>query len=67
MTRGILILVGLLLAVACVDTMTVSAGNSKNPYSSYNISGVNYGAQQWDRTHGKSTGKSSTYGRRGRR
>jgi hypothetical protein len=26
-----------------------SAAGPRNPYSSFNLSGINYGAQQWDR------------------
>ena len=26
-----------------------SAAQPRNPYSSFNLSGINYGAQQWDR------------------
>ncbi|WP_425617666.1 hypothetical protein NA78x_001349 [Anatilimnocola sp. NA78] len=59
MTRGITILIMLLVVVASLETVTVSAGSSKNPYSSYNISGVNYGAQQWEKTHSKSSSSSS--------
>ena len=35
---------GLAIAVA-----PVAAAGPRNPYSSFNLSGVNYGAQQWDR------------------
>ncbi len=29
--------------------MTAQAAGPRNPYSSFNLSGINYGAQQWDR------------------
>lgn len=35
---------GLVIAVA-----PVAAAGPRNPYSSFNLSGINYGAQQWDR------------------
>lgn len=41
------------IALACCGIAFVatpaSAGSPRNPYSSFNLSGVNYGAQQWDR------------------
>ena len=40
------ILVG--IATACFSAPCQAAG-PRNPYSSFNLSGVNYGAQQWDR------------------
>jgi len=67
MVRAITVLIMLLVLAAGLDTVAVFAGSSKNPYSSYNISGVNYGAQQWERTHGKSTGGSAPRGRMRRR
>jgi hypothetical protein len=66
MTKGILGLIGVLLVVACLDTVTVLAASSRNPFSSYNVSGVNYGAQQWERTHGKKKSPQAS-GRRHRR
>jgi hypothetical protein len=66
LTKFIIGFVVLLFVVASVDTMHVMAGSSKNPYSGFNISGINYGAQQWDRQHGKSAG-GKTYYRRYRR
>lgn len=40
-----------LLAVAVVAAggRCASARSPRNPYSSFNLSGINYGAQQWDR------------------
>jgi len=39
-----------------------------NPYRSFNLSGINYGAQQWDAQHKNSnTSKNATYRVRGRR
>lgn len=65
-SRMILGFVVLLFVIASFDTMHLLAGSSKNPYSGFNISGINYGAQQWDREHGKSPG-GKTYYRRYRR
>jgi len=43
----------LLLAVAGIivtgPATTAQAAGPRNPYSSFNLSGINYGAQQWDR------------------
>jgi hypothetical protein len=56
MTRFVLLLLVGLMGIACFETVEVLGASSKNPFSGYNVSGVNYGAQQWDREHG---GKSS--------
>ena len=41
------------LLLACcglaIAAAPVAAAGPRNPYSSFNLSGVNYGAQQWDR------------------
>jgi hypothetical protein len=42
----------LLLVAGIVVTgpaTTAQAAGPRNPYSSFNLSGINYGAQQWDR------------------
>ena len=41
----------ILVALASVVwlVVTANAAGPRNPYSSFNLSGVNYGAQQWDR------------------
>jgi hypothetical protein len=43
----------ILLAIVAVSTIfglgQASAAGPRNPYSSFNLSGINYGAQQWDR------------------
>jgi len=36
------------LALAALAARADAAG-PRNPYSSFNLSGINYGAQQWDR------------------
>ena len=41
--------VALALAALFLPGSAVEAGSPRNPYSSFNLSGVNYGAQQWDR------------------
>ena len=48
MRQALAIIVGtavLLLAAA----PSAPAAGPRNPYSSFNLSGINYGAQQWDR------------------
>lgn len=43
----------LLLVAACGATMlvasTAQAARPRNPYSSFNLSGVNYGSMQWEK------------------
>jgi len=34
---------------ACVLATPAVAAGPRNPYSSFNLSGINYGAQQWER------------------
>jgi len=41
------------LVVAAPDA-TAASGRSQNPYSSFNISGINYGSQQWQKSQSKS-------------
>ncbi|WP_254512240.1 hypothetical protein [Anatilimnocola floriformis] len=67
MTRLIILLLAVLVTTASFNALEVVAGSSKNPYSSYNISGINYGSQQWEREHGKTPSMNSTRGRFRRR
>jgi len=46
--RSFFMLVFAGFAVAAVASPCQAAG-PRNPYSSFNLSGINYGAQQWDR------------------
>lgn len=39
----------LLLFVVASLALPASAAGPRNPYSGFNLSGVNYGAQQWER------------------
>lgn len=63
MLRWIMLLVLGVTAIAAFDTANVLAGSSKNPYSSFNISGINYGSQQWEREHGGKGSSSHSSGR----
>ena len=50
------IILGLFVVAATVGlASTSSAGpiSKNNPYRSFNISGINYGSLNWERTHGK--------------
>jgi hypothetical protein len=49
--RSVRLLLVLALSVVSVVWLasTVNAAGPRNPYSSFNLSGINYGAQQWDR------------------
>lgn len=44
-------LLTILFALAAIIWLvaTAQAAGPRNPYSSFNLSGINYGAQQWDR------------------
>jgi hypothetical protein len=61
--------VAMLITMACNVPMlsgTAIAGiSSRNPYKSFNVSGINYGSTQWERTHRH--GNSNTYRYRGGR
>ncbi|MGI9177730.1 MAG: hypothetical protein ACR2IT_07730 [Pirellulales bacterium] len=41
--------VALVLAALLLPGSIAEARSPRNPYSSFNLSGINYGAQQWDR------------------
>jgi hypothetical protein len=41
--------IALVLVGGAVLAAPASAAQPRNPYSSFNLSGINYGAQQWDR------------------
>jgi hypothetical protein len=47
-TRLFFSFVVLAIATCGLSARSVAAG-PRNPYSSFNLSGINYGAQQWDR------------------
>lgn len=34
---------------ACAVATSAEAAGPRNPYAGFNLSGINYGAQQWDR------------------
>lgn len=45
-----------LLALSLCEPPSIQAAqiNPRNPYRSFNISGINYGSMQWERQHGNS-------------
>jgi len=43
------LLVPVALAALLLPASVAEARGPRNPYSSFNLSGINYGAQQWDR------------------
>lgn len=51
-----------LLSTVCLIGLTASANagpiSLQNPYRSYNLSGINYGSQQWERDHARAQGSS---------
>lgn len=48
-TPGLSILPILAGLALFVPTLPAVAAGPRNPYSGFNLSGINYGAQQWDR------------------
>jgi hypothetical protein len=55
--------IAILAAASDSTAITISRNN---PYRSFNLSGVNYGSVQWEKSHGKSS-KSWTSGNTSRR
>jgi hypothetical protein len=51
MIRLSLIAVAVALALSSSSTTAAQPISPHNPYRSFNISGVNYGSQQWERAH----------------
>ena len=51
MLRSAKNLLAIVFAVATIIWLvaTAKAAGPRNPYSSFNLSGINYGAQQWER------------------
>lgn len=66
-----ILLCGAVAIVLLGLTQTSEAGwpTTYNPYRSFNLSGINYGAQQWDAQHkyNSNSSKHVTYRARGRR
>ena len=62
MLRQLLLILG---AVTFVEIGPVQAQqiSPQNPFRSYNISGVNYGSQQWEKTHNSKSSSSQQGGR----
>jgi len=54
MLRKLGIVAAVAIAALIVDGRPAGAApvSMRNPYRSFNISGVNYGSMQWERTHG---------------
>lgn len=52
-----------LLSMVCLIGLTASANagpiSLQNPYRSYNLSGINYGSQQWERDHARVQGSNA--------
>jgi hypothetical protein len=48
-TARSLIPIALALAALLLPASAAEARSPRNPYSSFNLSGINYGAQQWER------------------
>ncbi|MBS0201571.1 MAG: hypothetical protein JSS49_01640 [Planctomycetes bacterium] len=44
--------------VGIADVAEAGPISPQNPFRSYNLSGINYGSQQWERDHARLQGKS---------
>ena len=51
MRRLVLSVVMLLVGVGLASDASAQPVNRNNPYRSFNISGINYGSQRWEREH----------------
>jgi hypothetical protein len=51
MKRFVLFAVLLLSGVGAASDASAQPVSRNNPYRSFNISGINYGSQRWDREH----------------
>jgi hypothetical protein len=54
-TFWVALLVSLAFSLAAVGDSWGAVVSPRNPYRSFNISGVNYGSMQWEKQHRKST------------
>jgi hypothetical protein len=54
MLRNLALLVSLAGALLAIDVRSTAAApvSTRNPYRSFNISGVNYGSMRWERQNG---------------
>jgi hypothetical protein len=65
MVRAFFLSLATVVGASMIDVRPVEAApwlSSNNPYRSFNISGINYGSMQWERSHRGA----STRGHRGR-
>lgn len=51
MIRSLVIVLAVLAVGSIVDAAAAQPVSRQNPYRSFNISGVNYGSQQWERRY----------------
>jgi hypothetical protein len=51
MTRTIILALSIVAAASIVNVAAAQPISRNNPYRSFNISGVNYGSQRWEREH----------------
>lgn len=57
MARKLILIIFALAATSLIEVRPALATSRRNPYSSFNLSGVNYGSQQWQRSHGGSSSR----------
>ncbi|TWU30287.1 hypothetical protein [Bythopirellula polymerisocia] len=53
MIRKLIVMAAVLVVLHCMTASPASARviSSRNPFRSYNISGINYGSMQWESSH----------------
>lgn len=49
------VIVGLAVSISSVGESEGAVVSPRNPYRSFNISGINYASMQWEKQHRKST------------
>jgi hypothetical protein len=64
MLRRIALVLAVAGAVCACDARLADAGpvSTRNPYRSFNITGVNYGSMQWERSNGRASRGGARYG-----
>ena len=61
MARAVCLLFLLGLVAVCTEgTSEAGPMSLQNPYRSFNLSGINYGSEQWERDHARSQSRSAT-------
>ena len=56
------LIIPLLASAIALATGTTRAVSPKNPYRSFNLSGINYGSMQWEKAHRQGKGAAASSG-----